>query len=208
MQMVQPYMFFNLCLLFMISFPLFSTELHWSFWAFDLCMIGVVLFGMVLPLKFNWPLWIIGFLKLGVNAFHLLNPTQAQAQVYPFKITLTMFFCVVLIFIFIRETVHADFSFRLLYQCISTYLLLGIFFALFYRLLHLQNNQAFNFNVGEEFSHVYFSFIILTSVGLGDELPLSLPAKAGTVIESIAGQIYVVFFVSIMLGKYPGRKKS
>jgi hypothetical protein len=190
MQVVQPHLFFIFCLLLMISFPLLSTQLHWPVWTFDVCMMGVVLFGMVLPQKFNELLWTIGFVKLSINLFDFFSVTPSHLQIYPYKIALTLFFSLVLISTLIRETAHEDFSYRMLYQCISTYLMLGVFFALFYRLIHLQDSRAFNFSVGEEFSLVYFSFNVLTSVGLGDELPLSLPAKAGTVLESVAGQVY------------------
>jgi voltage-gated potassium channel len=46
------------------------------------------------------------------------------------------------------------------------------------------------------------SFIVLTSVGLGDMLPVTMSAKALVLLESIVGQIYLAFFVAVMIGKY------
>jgi len=56
--------------------------------------------------------------------------------------------------------------------------------------------------VKDKYNYLYMSFVILSSVGLGDLLPVSAAAKSAVVMESISGQFYLTFFVAIIIGRY------
>jgi hypothetical protein len=51
-------------------------------------------------------------------------------------------------------------------------------------------------------SMLYYSFITFTSVGFGDIVPVSIPAKSATLLWAVSGQLYVAFVIASIVGKY------
>ncbi len=49
---------------------------------------------------------------------------------------------------------------------------------------------------------LYFSFVTMTTLGYGEILPLSMQARAVTIILSILGPMYVAILIAMMVGKY------
>lgn len=47
---------------------------------------------------------------------------------------------------------------------------------------------------------MYFSFVTLTSVGYGDIVPVSRPARSLAVLEMLSGQLYLAAFVARLVG--------
>lgn len=47
---------------------------------------------------------------------------------------------------------------------------------------------------------IYFSFVTLTTLGYGDMVPLSPPAKILAVLEAVVGQIYLTVLVARLVG--------
>jgi hypothetical protein len=81
---------------------------------------------------------------------------------------------------------------------ITTYLMLGLFFATVYRVTATVQTQQFFAQTatptGSDYE--YFSFITLTTVGYGDLSPASDAARAGAVSEAIIGQVFLVTIVA------------
>ena len=71
----------------------------------------------------------------------------------------------------------------------AAYILIGMIFAQGFRLIHFYSSGAFNFPISEEFNHIYLSFIVFTSVGMGDVLPLSPSAKAAVMLRALGGKV-------------------
>ena len=120
---------------------------------------------------------------------------------------LLIFYCSFLGVRLLRDTLRENVSVKLLYISIANYLIIGIIFHFLFLLVHLVNGAAFNFPVQKNYDHIYMSFIVLSSVGLGDLLPVAPLAKFLVMLEAIAGQIYLTFFVAIIIGKYLGEAK-
>lgn len=94
---------------------------------------------------------------------------------------------------------------------ISVYLLLGVAWGLLYAMMFALQPQAFSFgsspapilasghqNVFPLF--VYFSLTTLSTLGFGDILPLTLPARYAAVAEGITGQFYLAIMVARLVG--------
>jgi hypothetical protein len=85
---------------------------------------------------------------------------------------------------------------------ISVYMLIGLFFASVYSLIHLFDTQAIqwgsNFAVGDrEFGDfLYFSFVTMASVGYGDVAPSSSLARIVVVMEAVIGLMYLAILVA------------
>lgn len=89
------------------------------------------------------------------------------------------------------------------------YFVLGLIWALIYSLLETVQPGSFSFvepPLGDTFvqdkvsDFTYFSNVTLTTLGYGDIVPLSRPAKMFSSLESIVGQLYVAIIIGRMVG--------
>ena len=98
---------------------------------------------------------------------------------------------------------------------ISTYLLFGLTFGLFFIVLHLLQPSAFSFGGGSSPSEqqaipvlMYFSLTTLSTIGFGDITPVSLQARYAAVAEGIAGQFYLAILVARLVGMQMSQSAS
>lgn len=93
---------------------------------------------------------------------------------------------------------------------LSVYLLSGIFFALFYRIVYIFNPSEFSTNVGPVMfrDFLYFSFTILTTIGYGDIFPLGPIARSLTTIEAMTVPIFLTILVFRMLGRFVNQSNN
>jgi voltage-gated potassium channel len=96
-------------------------------------------------------------------------------------------------------------------EAINGYLMIGLVFAIVVAFLMSQNPASFSFSDtksgilrGESPYHqyIYFAFITLTTVGYGDVVPLSEPAKSLSIMISLTGQLYIAIVIAVLVGKY------
>jgi hypothetical protein len=55
---------------------------------------------------------------------------------------------------------------------------------------------------------IYFSFVTLTTLGYGDIMPISSPARTLSWVEATAGQFYLAVLVAGLVGALIRRKES
>jgi hypothetical protein len=85
-----------------------------------------------------------------------------------------------------------------------------------YAMLHASSPEAFQFseatisqlNRGENSRYVfiYYSFVTLTTVGYGDVIPLSTPARTLSWLEAVTGQLYLAVLIAGLIGDLMARK--
>ena len=93
------------------------------------------------------------------------------------------------------------------------YLLLGVLWALVYSALELlapesftimvaggAGNEAMRFRADQAIFPLYYSFITLTTLGYGDVVPSSPPARMLAALEAIMGQLYLAVLVARLVG--------
>jgi hypothetical protein len=90
---------------------------------------------------------------------------------------------------------------------VSTYLLLGLTWALFYIVIFTRHPEAFSFGSSPALSEehmfpifIYFSLTTLSTIGFGDITPLTLQARYAAVAEGITGQFYLAVLVARLVG--------
>jgi hypothetical protein len=91
-----------------------------------------------------------------------------------------------------------------IYGALSVYILIGIIWGMFYRILDQLVPGSFR-SVAEHlipWDLVYFSFTTLMTVGYGDIQPVSPYAKALAILEGLAGVLYTAVFISRLVGLY------
>jgi hypothetical protein len=91
------------------------------------------------------------------------------------------------------------------------YLLLGLIWALLYRLLHLYGWATFSGNIHENGQEVfpdllYFSFVTLASLGYGDIAPIGGLVRTFAYLEAVIGQFYLAVMVASLVGVYSNRR--
>jgi len=95
-------------------------------------------------------------------------------------------------------------------QAISGYLLIGVIGVLLNAIMLNFNENAISFSqVGNRFSSViYYSFITLTTIGYGEILPQTVPARSLSILIGASGQIYLTVVIALIVGKFLSRKNN
>jgi hypothetical protein len=101
-----------------------------------------------------------------------------------------------------RVTLQAAFG------ALCIYLLIGMLFAFaFGAVAVLQHGALFsNGTEGDLQSHLYFSFITITTTGYGDLSPAGNLARSLSMLEALIGQLYLVTVVAVIVGNL-GRQR-
>ena len=61
---------------------------------------------------------------------------------------------------------------------------------------------------GNESTRLYFSFTVLTTTGFGDYTPAQAGGRAIAVVEMLAGQIYLVTVIGVLVGNLAARARA
>jgi hypothetical protein len=95
-----------------------------------------------------------------------------------------------------------------IYGAIAVYLVLGILWGEIYILLYLMDPAAFYFDPATQSGEppiselVYFSFTTLTTLGVGDIVPVSPVARSMATLEALVGQIYPAVLLARLVTLY------
>jgi hypothetical protein len=101
---------------------------------------------------------------------------------------------------------------------LCVYLIIGFNYAVVYAMIVVANPHAFEFvlplppTAGQEAAVVavlprltYYSFVTLTTLGMGDIHPVSPPARSLTATEAVVGQFYLAVLISRLVGLHVAR---
>ena len=93
---------------------------------------------------------------------------------------------------------------------ICVYVLFGLIFALFtFGLNGMTGRQFFVQNPTPSFADfVYFSFVVLTTLGFGDLTPATEGGQAVVAFEALLGQLFLVTVVSRLVSLYSGTRRA
>ena len=91
------------------------------------------------------------------------------------------------------------------------YLLMGLIWALMYRMLLLCGLGHFSGNIATQTHElfpdlIYFSFVTLASLGYGDISPIGGLPKTLAYLEALVGQFYLAVMVASLVGVYSSRR--
>lgn len=100
---------------------------------------------------------------------------------------------------------------NVIFAAVSVYLLIGVVFGTVFSWLAYVNEEAFVpeqvVETGDS-SLFYYSFVTLTSLGIGDISPVSGVARALTVVEALLGQVYLVVLIARLVAMHITRRQS
>lgn len=103
---------------------------------------------------------------------------------------------------------HQEVTLNSLYSAITSYLILGILFAIFYTFAAMISPEIFQYTASSKpvlkiYPHpaffsdaLYFSFVTLGTLGYGDLVPVFGPIKMIASLEAIIGQLYIAILIA------------
>src|ERR1700741_1514771 len=92
-----------------------------------------------------------------------------------------------------------------LYTAVNIYLLLGLLWAAIYLAIDAFSPgsiQIGSHSADRQTELLYFSLITLSTVGYGDIVPLSGPARILTALEGVTGVLYIATTVAVLVGRF------
>jgi voltage-gated potassium channel len=150
------------------------------------------------------PIFLLGWTDYAKDHFLLALALYALGIVF-FGFVATS----ILIHILAEETVTMD----LIYGSACVYFLIAITWAIGYGLIELIHPGSFKIagHVMTRADHLghygflndnlsYYSFVTITTLGYGDIVPVSGPAKSISALEAVVGQLYIALSVARLVG--------
>jgi len=100
---------------------------------------------------------------------------------------------------------HDVVSIQTIIGAVAAYALIGLAFSWLYLGMSTVDSQQFSFDASVPSAFPEFSFVVLTTVGFGNQVPVEPFAARLTVIEAVIGQIFLATFVARLVALYPRR---
>ncbi len=171
------------------------TRRHWRFVSISLAVISIVL------------AWAVTLLAV--------PPTWLELSAFSVSAIFVVFTMIVIVPRIMRSQVV---SVHTITAALSLYLLISIFGGLVYAVLETAVPGSLAASAGT-LRHIertvdlfppllYFSFTTITTLGLGDVYPVSATARAMAIVEAVAGQIYLVAMVAVLVGMFASERAS
>ena len=101
-----------------------------------------------------------------------------------------------------------QFNLNTVLAAVTGYIIIGIIGGYLVELVQLIEPGAFNIPAeSEDYTFMYYSFVTVTTLGYGDFAPISIAAKAVSIILAITGQIYLTVVIAMIIGRYISSSK-
>ncbi len=131
-----------------------------------------------------------------------------------------LFFSMTTVIILFQIMKQTHVTLDTIFGSFCVYLLIAVVWALIYVMLEMLSPNSFFFSNPEEWSHsasfvresfisfLYFSLVTLTTLGYGDILPMSIPARTFASLEAVCGQLYLAVLVARLVGLHISTQSS
>ena len=127
------------------------------------------------------------------------------------RIMFVLFLGYILVIIFSHILREKEVTEDLITGAICVYLLLGMVWAFVFYFLELVHPGSFSFATTSEHdvgSFLYYSFITLATVGYGDIVPLTSPARSLAALEAVMGQLYLAVTIARLVGVHASQSRG
>jgi len=97
-----------------------------------------------------------------------------------------------------------------IFAALDAYLLVGFLFGVAYWTLHRMNAASFAGAPAADMglsTSMYFSFVTIATLGYGDIVPVTAPARGLALVEAISGQMYLAVLVARLVSLYSHQSK-
>jgi len=158
------------------------------------------------PGRHRWAFWVLTALTLTARSVQLLAEPRALRIL---ALVLTVVWIGYAISIIVAHLFQRrDVSLNTIFGAIVAYLLVAVAFAILFELVLLEDPSAFSgipqsvLGQGPKLGDtmIYFSLVCLTTMGLGDIIPVSSIARPLAVLEGVFGQLYLAVMIARLVG--------
>ena len=161
--------------------------------------------------------WITALLlAIPAGALHTVFAFRPDQQIALPMLLLTILFLVFTLVSLLRAVVRAErVTHDTIYGALSVYLLMAIAWAAAYMLLVTIQPGAIVMDAARHPNHrmdwfdcVFYSFVTLTSLGYGDIVPITAPARSLSVLEAVSGIMYVAVLIARLVSLHSSAKSQ
>lgn len=127
------------------------------------------------------------------------------------RVAITLFLAYILVLILSHIVREKEVTEDLITGAICAYLLIGMVWSFVFYFLELTKPGSFSFAITSQQdvgSFLYYSFITLTTVGYGDIVPLTGPARSLATLEAIMGQLYLAVTIARLVGVHASQPRG
>lgn len=211
---IQLPLFLTALLLFLIAYPYLHQAFPSQIAIVELFFALIMVSGISLLSNKKPALIIMVILAILILVgIFLAGYTQSQITLL---ITMSIeFIFFLIIFMTLISYIYGEQTVTLnkLYAAITSYLVLGILFAILYAIVATMLPNAFQYTANTPssslklFPHpdffseaLYFSFVTLATLGYGDWVPVFGPLKMVSSLEAITGQLFIAILIARLVG--------
>lgn len=149
---------------------------------------------------------IIVFPALLLEVASYFSPTEPIEIIKWIFITLFLAYVLttILSYILSEKEVTAD----LITGAVCAYFLIGMLWTFIFYFMELAREGSFSLSKtlrGDVWPFLYYSFVTLTTLGYGDIVPLTDPARSLAVLEAVTGQLYLAVTIARLVGVHASR---
>lgn len=90
----------------------------------------------------------------------------------------------------------------------AAYFLMGLMFSWLYLAIDLWDDSQINLDPSSTAEYPEFSFIVMTTVGFGNQIPTANLASRIVVMEAVTAQLFLATFVARMVAMYGGARRD
>lgn len=146
---------------------------------------------------------IVGLAFGGMTGAILVATIRAEQIETAFGATIQVVLLCVLTVTVLRKVVgHTEVTGQTIMGAISAYLLIGQVFAWIYLALPGYVDEAVIESARGGETAVYYSFVVLTTLGFGDVTPTNALAERFTVLEAVVGQMFIAVLIARLVSVY------
>lgn len=195
-------------LLFLVASPIWEEMIRLGWLWTDLSSILIIVAGLsvtyshnVKSLNFRFYFGLITIILSIVELFFGVSAGFEMLVQY----MQVIFFLILTILLFYLIMRADKVDGEVLVNAVSGYLLLGLSWAIIIALWSNSFPNSFSFNPEQGdvfFNEMYYSFVTLTTLGYGDMLPLTAPAKSFSILISVTGAFYTTIVLGMIVGKF------
>ena len=115
-----------------------------------------------------------------------------------------LFFAFTIILILSSLLREYEITLDVIYGAVVVYLLMALMWAFMFDVIESLRPGSYQITAspahGTRVHFIYYSFVTITTVGYGDILPVSLTARAFSIVEMVVGQVYLVVLIARLVG--------
>lgn len=195
------YIYFLVSLLLLITLPAIEEAYGKGFLITDFTLAVVISMAALFTSRNRKDLFLLTSIGFFLYFFFIIYQNTGKT-LFMTPVLIIIFFVMVLNRILHYVFQEKPISLNDIFALASGFLLLGFMFTPFFVVLQNYFPGSFSKANSSFYDLLYFCFMTLTTVGYGDIAPVHPFAKAGSVLLSVIGQLYLTVVVGIILGKY------